>query len=97
MKTEGFSFISLSKEKVDFFDYCGTVLVPLAELGEHLDMLDPRIDPFMKRIPNFYRAEYMGHGWDLIYISSDENTNVISGRLAGIFSRRRTPAVDPGG
>ncbi|MBI9103457.1 MAG: hypothetical protein JEY99_13650 [Spirochaetales bacterium] len=85
LKQEGFEVVSLSNQMVDFFDYCGMRSIPLMDIEEHLDKLDPRIDPFMKKLPGFFSTRYMDADWDIIYLSSDQSVNQITGDLESIF------------
>jgi len=68
----GWEYLSLNRETVEFFDYSGLKQTPLTRLDDSLDPLDPRRDPYMARVGDYYRAENREGSWNLFYLASED-------------------------
>ena len=56
--------------------------VPLSELDDRLEAEDPRFDPYMRRLPRYFRAEGIQNGYRLFYLPA-------SGGIVGTAIRLR--------
>lgn len=70
--------------------------VPLAELDAYLIPEDPRYDPFLRSLPDLFRAQGAAGEAEIIYISRSVELESIKSRLeeAGIGPERYTLAED---
>jgi hypothetical protein len=91
--------LSSHSAQVDFHSFDRVESVSVAELRGRFDSLDPRVDPFMERLPGLFRASINDTTYQLIYVRSDEPPLTvlprISRALAAVGIEARYPSWQP--
>jgi len=54
-----------------FTDFDGLESVPLSTISSRFDPVDPRLDPYLKKLPAYFVQKSGGDEWRLIYIRTD--------------------------
>lgn len=64
----GLEPIDATNATVRVEDYNGQEEVRVAEIPDRFDELDPRIDPFIRAVPNLFRVRHGGRGYHVLYL-----------------------------
>ncbi len=71
LEKSGFTdLIHKGNSTVRFFSFHSEETVGLSELSERLDPLDPRYDPYMKQLPQFFETSQGMNNYDIYYVQS---------------------------
>ncbi len=74
--------------RVSFNTFNSFDSIEVARLDERLDTADPRLDPYMRGVPGFFRGSLKSAVREILYIRSDANVFFIGLRLPALLSAR---------
>ncbi|WP_455381842.1 hypothetical protein [Salinispira pacifica] len=60
--------VSSNTATVSFNDITGPTTVTVADIDRRLDPRDPRLDPYMKRVPAYFQTRVDGRGMQIYYL-----------------------------
>ncbi len=87
-KSAGYERVShRGNAMVPLFSFHGMIKVPVENIAEHYDSLDPLYDPFLKKIPALFSGSIDGRDAQVYYIITKDDPNTLFRRLSGVNSR----------
>ena len=74
LEKEGYQEVIHRKNtEVDYFSFRGMQKIPLDEIGKRFEPGDPRVDWYMRHIPNLFTAEMDGRNWNVLFVSKNNS------------------------
>lgn len=64
--------LSSDSAQVEFHSFDKIETVRVSDIAARFDPLDPRLDPYMQRVPELFRAYIDGAAYQVIYVRSDQ-------------------------
>jgi len=86
--------VSRYTAKVSFNTFAGFETIPIQQLPERLDALDPRFDPYLKRVGNLFKVVSGGQGetrrgfWEVAYLRTERNVLSSYLHLSALLKRK---------